>query len=152
MAYEGPAEPADDDHVLRFKTARDVGAGGPSAGLTDTQLRATPVPVSQKQYTGVPSSFAFRTANETVFTLAAGERGFIQNCDDAALAVKLGAGASATSLSFILAAGTAADDGRGGIQSAERLCWSGQRVRNEWNGALPRVETSALIRGHALLQ
>lgn len=46
MAFEGPAEPADSDHVLRFKTARDVGAGGPSAGLTDTQLRATPVPVS----------------------------------------------------------------------------------------------------------
>lgn len=51
MAFEGPAEPADSDHVLRFKTARDVGTGGPSAGLTDTQLRATPVPVSVSQAT-----------------------------------------------------------------------------------------------------
>jgi hypothetical protein len=66
------------------------------------------------QYTGVPSSFAFQTANATVFTLAAGEVGFIQNQDDAALAVKKGAGASPTSLSMILKACAVADDGSGG--------------------------------------
>lgn len=67
-----------------------------------------------KQYTGVPSTFTIGTSDGTVFTLAAGEIGFIQNLDDAALAVKKGASASTTSLSFILAAGTAADDGKGG--------------------------------------
>lgn len=77
---------------------------------------ATAVPVTSalKQYTGVPSTFTIGTADATVFTLAAGEIGFIQNLDDAALAVKKGASASTTSLSFILAAGTAADDGKGG--------------------------------------
>lgn len=67
-----------------------------------------------KQYTGTPSSFVFLTADGTVFTLAAGEVGFIQNCDDAALAVKKGASASSTSLSLILKACATADDGSGG--------------------------------------
>ncbi len=68
----------------------------------------------QKQYAGVPSSFAIQTMDQTVFTLAAGEIGFIQNLDDAALAVKKGASASTSSFSLILAAGTAASDGKGG--------------------------------------
>lgn len=66
-----------------------------------------------KQLTGTPSNFTVGTTDATVFTLAAGEIGFIQNLDDAALAVKKGASASTSSLSFILAAGTAADDGKG---------------------------------------
>lgn len=41
--------------------------------------------------------------------------GYIQNLDDAALAVKLGASASTTSFHHILQAGTAADDGKGGF-------------------------------------
>lgn len=67
------------------------------------------------QSAGVPSTFTIATADATVFTLARGEVGFIQNLDDAALAVKLGASASTTSLNMILQAGTAADDGKGGF-------------------------------------
>lgn len=59
----------------------------------------------------LPSNYTIGTANATVFTLSPGEVGVIQNLDDAALAVKLGAGASSTSLSFVLPAGAAADDG-----------------------------------------
>lgn len=74
------------------------------------------VPIAQKQLTGAPSSFTVQTADQTVFTLAAGEIGFIQNLDSAdALAVKRGAGASTTSFSFILPCGTAADNGTGGL-------------------------------------
>lgn len=107
--------------------------------LTDTQLRATAVPVSQsgtftvqpgntanttawnvaaatKQLTGVPSSFTIQTADQTVFTLAAGEVGFIQNLSaDAPMAVKYGSGASTTSLNYVMPVGTAASDGKGGV-------------------------------------
>lgn len=62
-----------------------------------------------------PSGYTIATAAATVFTLSPGEVGFIQNLDDAALAVKLGAGATTSSLSMILQAGTAADDGKGGF-------------------------------------
>jgi hypothetical protein len=58
-----------------------------------------------------PSTFTVATANATVFTLLPGEVGVIQNLDDAALAVKLGASATTSSFSLILPAGTAADDG-----------------------------------------
>jgi hypothetical protein len=67
------------------------------------------------QSAAAPSSYTIATADGTVFTLAKGEVGFIQNLDDAALAVKLGASASTTSLSMILQAGSAADDGKGGF-------------------------------------
>ncbi len=76
--------------------------------------------VQTKQYTGVPSSFTIQTADQTVFTLAAGEKGFIQNLSaDAPLAVKKGATASTTSLNFILAASTSASDGTGGAVSID---------------------------------
>lgn len=71
--------------------------------------------ISAKQSDSAPSSFAIQTETGTVFTLAAGEIGFIQNLDDVALAVKLGESASPTSLSLILQAGDAADDGKGGL-------------------------------------
>lgn len=75
-----------------------------------------PVTNTTKQLTGMPSNFAVATADGTVFTLAAGEIGFIQNLDSAdALAVKKGASASTSSFSFILPCGLAADDGKGGI-------------------------------------
>jgi len=67
--------------------------------------------ISDQQSAAAPSTATIATANATVFTLSPGEVGVIQNLDDAALAVKLGTGASPTSLSFILPAGTAADDG-----------------------------------------
>lgn len=70
------------------------------------------------QYTGVPSSYSILTADGTVFTLAAGEIGFIQNLSaDAPLAVKFGASASTSSLNLILKASTAASDGTGGFIS-----------------------------------
>jgi len=67
------------------------------------------------QSSNAPSNAAVATADATVFTLAGGEVGFIQNLDDAALAVKLGTSASPSSFSMILQAGTAADDGKGGF-------------------------------------
>lgn len=62
-----------------------------------------------------PSNYDIGTADATVFTLAPGEVGFIQNLDDAALAVKLGANAATNSFSMILQAGSAASDGKGGF-------------------------------------
>lgn len=73
------------------------------------------IKTSQQASAAAPSTATIGTTDATVFTLAGGEVGFIQNLDDAALAVKLGASASTTSLSFILQAGTAADDGKGGF-------------------------------------
>jgi len=75
----------------------------------------TTIDTKNFQGAGVPSSFTKATADGTVFTLAKGEVGFIQNLDDAALAVKLGASASTTSFNVILQAGSAADDGKGGF-------------------------------------
>lgn len=71
------------------------------------------ITTSQAQSAATSTNFTIATADATVFTLARGEVGFIQNLDDAALAVKLGASASTTSLSMILSGGSAADDGRG---------------------------------------
>lgn len=67
------------------------------------------------QSAGTPSNDAIATADATVFTLAKGEVGFIQNLDTDPLAVKLGASASTTSFSMILQAGSAASDGKGGF-------------------------------------
>jgi hypothetical protein len=75
----------------------------------------TAIATKDIQSAAAPSTFTIATADATVFTLAKGEVGFIQNLDDAALAVKLGASASTTSLNLILQAGTAADDGKGGF-------------------------------------
>jgi hypothetical protein len=73
------------------------------------------VSVSQRQLAGVPSSFSLASADATVFTLAAGEIGFIQNHSaDAPLAVKYGAAASSSSLNYILPACESASDGTGG--------------------------------------
>lgn len=67
------------------------------------------------QTAAAPSTYAIGSSDGTVFTLSPGEIGFIQNLDDAPLAVKLGASASTTSLSFILQACSTADDGKGGF-------------------------------------
>lgn len=97
-------------------TLTPSGSPVPITATTPIPITATtPIPTTPKQLTGTPSSFALLTADGTVFTLAAGEIGFIQNLSsDAPLAVKYGASASTTSLNFILAAGTAASDGKGG--------------------------------------
>lgn len=74
------------------------------------------VATSPKKTTSVPSSATIASADGTVFTLAEGERGFIQNLSaDAPLAVKYGTAASTISLHLILAACTAASDGKGGF-------------------------------------
>lgn len=54
------------------------------------------------------------TGDGDLFTLAAGEKGFIQNLDDAAVYVRYGTGASSSAFQFVLKAGTAANDGNGG--------------------------------------
>lgn len=91
-------------------------------GLTTQQainligtLIANGLSVKSPQSSSAPDNFTIGTANGNVFTLADGEIGFIQNLDDAPLAVKLAAGASATSLSVILQAGDDVDDGKGGF-------------------------------------
>lgn len=68
------------------------------------------VTVYAKQYT-TQSTFTPVTSSGTVFTLAAGQKGVIQNLAAAALYVKYGATASSTSFSFILPACTLASDG-----------------------------------------
>lgn len=82
-----------------------VGTGGSSGGTV------TAVP---KQY-NTSSTPVIGTTNATVLTLAAGEKGIIQNLDDAALAVRYGASCSTTVFTVILKAGSAADDGLGGV-------------------------------------
>lgn len=69
------------------------------------------------------TAFTILTTGGDVFTLAAGESGFIQNHDDAVLNFKLGTGASTTSLSGRLKACAVADDGSGGYIRIEN--WIG---------------------------
>jgi hypothetical protein len=107
------ANPGSD--ATKAVAVQGVTSGKPLAVKVDQTTPGSTNAVQPKQYTGVPSSFAIQTADQTVFTLAAGEKGFIQNLSaDAPLAVKKGASASTTSLSFILAACTATSDGKGG--------------------------------------
>lgn len=67
------------------------------------------------QGAGVPSSSTVGTADATVFTLAKGEVGFVQNLNTEALALKQGADATTADFSMILQAGAAQDDGKGGF-------------------------------------
>jgi hypothetical protein len=67
-----------------------------------------------KQSSTAPSNFAVATSEATVFTLSAGERGFIQNLGTDPLKVKLGASAATNSYSMILNGCTVDDDGTGG--------------------------------------
>lgn len=91
-----------------------IGGVGSTVRIDQTTPGSTNA-VQAKQYTGVPSSFAILTTEGTVFALAAGEIGFIQNLSAAdSLAVKKGASASATSFNLVLQSGAAADDGHGG--------------------------------------
>ncbi len=73
------------------------------------------IQISDLQSAAAPSNAAIGTADETVFTLAKGEVGFIQNLDTDPLAVKLGASAATNSFHMILQAGAAANDGKGGF-------------------------------------
>jgi hypothetical protein len=107
------------DNKRRLADHIQLVAGLDSSGLPVpfrlAGLGSQSVAAAQQQLTGVPSNFTIGTADATVFTLAAGEVGFIQNLSaDAPLAVKKGAAASTSSFNFILAKGTAASDGTGG--------------------------------------
>jgi hypothetical protein len=73
----------------------------------------TAISTAPNQYQSAPSSFAIRTTADGV-TVGAGQKVFIQNLSTTALGVKYGAGATTTSLSIVLRAGTANDDGLGG--------------------------------------
>jgi hypothetical protein len=68
----------------------------------------TGVSYAQKTITTTP---VIGTANGTVFTLAAGQIGILQNQDDAALYVRYGGVASATEYHYVLPACVAAKDG-----------------------------------------
>lgn len=71
------------------------------------------------QSSNAPSNFTVSTTNGTIFTMGQGDVGFIQNLATTPLAVKLGDAASTTSFNYILGAGTAADDGKGGFQKID---------------------------------
>lgn len=103
-------------NATKVVAVQGVTSGKPLSVKIDQTTPGSTNGVQPKQYTGVPSTFTIQTADQTVFTLAAGEIGFIQNLSaDAPLAVKLGAGASTTSLNFILPKGTAASDGTSAV-------------------------------------
>lgn len=80
--------------------------------LCDIRLITTgdQITIFQKQYT-TQSTFTPVTGPGTVFTVAAGQKGVIQNLAAAALYVKLGTSASSSSFSFVLPACTLANDG-----------------------------------------
>ena len=90
-------------------------------GFRDPAAAAAGTPTTVAQSANAPSSFTVGTSDGTIFTLAAGEIGFIQNLDDAALAVKLGASASTTSFNFLLKAGIVADDANGGSTTIDNF-------------------------------
>lgn len=83
------------------------------AYLSSDLLGNVRVLTTSRQYSTV-STATPATADATVFTLAAGEKGFIQNLSaDAPLAYKLGASASTSSFNGVMSCGVAADDGKG---------------------------------------
>lgn len=80
--------------------------------MVNDRLKTTAdqITILPKQYS-TQSTFTPVTAPGTVFTIAAGQKGVIQNLAAAALYVKLGATASSSSFSFILPGCTIALDG-----------------------------------------
>lgn len=82
-------------------------------GTAPTGGTGIPSTTQPKQYS-TSSSSAILTADGTVFTLAAGEAGSIQNQLTEPLYVKRGASCSATDFTYVLKACTAAKDGLGG--------------------------------------
>lgn len=99
--------------AISQESAKVVILGGvdPTTGGVVTNGSAALGPGLQ-QYTTVTNTLI--TSNATTFTIPAGGKALVQSWDDEAIFVKLGAGASASDATFILAAGTAANDGKGG--------------------------------------
>ena len=69
--------------------------------------------VGVQQYTAAPTN-SIVTSDGLAVTIAAGQKAFLQNWDDAAVYVRCGALATTSNANFILKAGTAANDGNGG--------------------------------------
>lgn len=84
----------------------------PVNGSDGTPSYAPGSPAGQTQFTTTTNSVV--TADGTLGTITAGKKALIQNLDDAAVYVKLGTGASASDFTFMLAAGSAANNGTGG--------------------------------------
>lgn len=80
---------------------------------SDGGYTSSGITVGSRQYSSAPSSFAIRTSADGI-TVGAGQKVFIQNLSTTALGVKYGAGATTSSISLVLRAGTANDDGQGG--------------------------------------
>jgi hypothetical protein len=92
--------------------ANDPGSDASKALSVQAVTNGKPFPTKVIQYAGVPSDTTIRTADTDVFTLAAGEIGYIQNlASGAGLMVRLGTGATSTTGNFILPKCTADDDG-----------------------------------------
>lgn len=104
-----PAYTTGDAAVL----AIDKDSGGVLAHIRKLTRVNDAVSADPQQYTTV-STATPATTDATVFTLAAGEKGVIQNLSaNAPLAYKLGASASTSSFNGVLKCGAAADDGNG---------------------------------------
>lgn len=73
-----------------------------------------PTAAQAKQFSATPSSADILSAEGTVFTLAAGEKGVIVNLGTNPLFVRYAASASITAFHLILPGGGANDDGTGG--------------------------------------
>lgn len=93
----------DAPHVLRMEEVLQ-GVVAPDQAA----LQTTP-----PQSSNAPSTDAIQTSAGDVFTLAAGECGFIQNLGTNPLFFALETGASPTKTHGVLAAGAANDDGKG---------------------------------------
>jgi len=88
---------------------------GPVVGADGT-ISYTPegaIPAGSKQYTAAPTNSIVATDGLAV-TIAAGQKAFLQNWDDAAVYVRCGASATTSNANFILKAGTTSNDGTGG--------------------------------------
>lgn len=118
--YTSATQGSDDGHVVFTPNVAIVGTVTTTGGLTDTQLRATPVPVSgtvtasgpqtsteylanNRAVTGTKSAVASGVSSVTILALNASRKGAtITNTDANALYLDL-SGGTATSTSFSVA-------------------------------------------------
>jgi hypothetical protein len=106
-AYVQEVRQDDNSQNLLFKIGRFLAAA--TTGYSSLSVSSTP-----KQSANPPSNNSIQTGAGVVFTLAAGEIGFIRQLNTTnPLFYLLGTGASSTNFSDVLAAGTATDNGTG---------------------------------------
>lgn len=82
--------------------------------VATSEAQRLPVATLAKQYTAAPDTATIETSGGDVFTLAAGEKGFVQNLGTNPLYVRKATGATSSAFHYALAAGAVADDGTGG--------------------------------------